>query len=390
MPGQLRVLFAIGSLAGGGAERQTLLYLRHLDRQRFAPQLYLTYRQGELLDQVPSDVSVSAFWDRHRFPRWNVPGRIHRWQARDLARVLAERDIDVLVSVTFLATLVACSAVPQRPTPWLAVEMADPRRDLATEVKRFRWLKRWHLTRAYRLADRAVAVSEGVREGLMAMYRPPADRLAVLPNFIDVDDVDRRAAEPAPDLDPDRFHLVTVGRLNPQKGHLDLLRAMTQLVHRRRLDRLHLHLLGQGPLEAKLRDFVVRHQLQNHVTFAGYVSNPLPYVKRCQLFCLPSLYEGLPLALLEAMACTVPVLATDCPSGPREVLADGRFGRLVPAADPEALADAIADAIAQPDTVRQIARSARQRVVECYSATAVIGRLEKLLIGCSDLQRRGN
>jgi glycosyltransferase involved in cell wall biosynthesis len=162
---------------------------------------------------------------------------------------------------------------------------------------------------------------------------------------------------------------------------------MTQLVHRRRLDCLHLHLLGQGPLEANLRDFVVGHQLQNHVTFAGYVNNPLPYVKRCQLFCLPSLYEGLPLALLEAMACSVPVLATDCPSGPREVLADGRFGRLVPAANPEALADAIADMIAQPNAARQIAQSARQRVVECYSSTAVIGRLEELLLGCSDSQR---
>jgi hypothetical protein len=111
MPGKLRVLFTIGSLAGGGAERQTLLYLRHLDRRRFEPLLYLTYRQGELLDQVPDDVPVLAFWDRHRFPRWNVPGRIHRWQVRDLARVLVEREIDVLVSVTFLATLVAGSAV---------------------------------------------------------------------------------------------------------------------------------------------------------------------------------------------------------------------------------------------------------------------------------------
>jgi hypothetical protein len=154
-----------------------------LDRRRFEPLLYLTYRQGELLDQVPDDVPVRAFWDRHRFPRWNVPGRIHRWQVRDLARVLVEREIDVLVSVTFLATLVAGSSVLQRPTPWLAVEMADPRRDLANEIKRFRWLKRLHLTRAYRRADRTVAVSEGVREGLTAMYGPPVERLGCPAQF---------------------------------------------------------------------------------------------------------------------------------------------------------------------------------------------------------------
>jgi glycosyltransferase involved in cell wall biosynthesis len=195
-----------------------------------------------------------------------------------------------------------------------------------------------------------------------------------------VDDVDRRAAQPAPVLDPGRFHLIAVGRLNPQKGHLDLLRAMNQLVHQRQQHHLHLHLLGQGPLEAELRQFVDRQQLRDHVTFAGYVSNPLPYVKGCQLFCLPSLYEGLPLALLEAMACAVPVLAADCPSGPREVLADGRFGRLVPAADPQALTDAIADTVDDPDAGQQLVRAARQRVVECYSTTAVIGQLEQLLL----------
>jgi glycosyltransferase involved in cell wall biosynthesis len=80
------------------------------------------------------------------------------------------------------------------------------------------------------------------------------------------------------------------------------------------------------------------------------------------------------------MACAVPVLAADCPSGPREVLADGRFGRLVPAADPQALADAIADATADPDAGQQLVRAARQHVVECYSTTAVIGQFEKMLL----------
>ena len=84
-----RILFTIGSMSGGGAERQTINYLRYLDRDRYEPFLHLHYRRGEYLANVPGDVPVSAFWDRHRPPRMPVPGRILCRQIRDLAQVLA-------------------------------------------------------------------------------------------------------------------------------------------------------------------------------------------------------------------------------------------------------------------------------------------------------------
>ena len=116
-----------------------------------------------------------------------------------------------------------------------------------------------------------------------------------------------------------------------------------------------------------------------HVAFAGHRANPFAYLRRCDLFCLPSLNEGMPGALLEAMACGVPVVAADCPSGPREVLTGGAFGRLVPVADPDALADAIEAVARDPATARATAAAARRHVEEEYSIPVGMARWERLL-----------
>ena len=376
----MRVLFAIGSMGGGGAERQALHYLRHLDRSRFQPSLYLHTREGELLDGIPEDVPVFAFWDRHSEPRFNLPGRIRGQQIRDLADVLEELQIDVLCAVTIQLALIAGRSVQRRPTPWLAVEMADPRLSFVDLAGRFRWLKRRLLRAGYGQAHRAIAVSEGVREGMIQWYRLPPNQVATLPNFIDVDQLDRLSAAPGPELDRQRFQLVSVGRLHPQKGHCFLLEALSDLVNQRGLQQLQLQLLGQGVLEKELREFVDRNKLQEHVKFNGFVDNPFAFMRQCQLFCFPSLYEGLPLALLEAMGCGVPVLAANCRSGPSEVLAGGRFGRLVPPADARALADAIEDTVQHYPRHLQVAAAARQRVEQHYSVTLGIRQLEDLLV----------
>jgi glycosyltransferase involved in cell wall biosynthesis len=384
MPDKKRVLFAIGSMAGGGAERQTINYLRHLDRTRYDSVLYLHYRQGELLDQVPRDVPVSAFWDRHSVPRISLPGRIRAAQIRDLANVLETERIDVLCSVTFLVSLVAAASARRRRIPWLAVEMADPRLDFDNETKRFRWLKRRLLIAAYRQANRCIGVSDGVCEGLVQRYCVPREKLATVRNFLDLDEVDRRAAEAGPELPSGKFHLAAVGRLSVQKGHIYLLRAIDTLVHSRGRPEICIHLIGQGQLESEFRAFVQHRKLVDHVRFHGFLANPLSVIARCQLFCLPSLYEGLPLALLEAMACRVPVLATDCPSGPREVLDDGRCGHLVPPQDPDALADAIEDSLTRYATWQQMTGPARQRIESDYTAATQLPKLQKLIDSASD------
>ena len=378
-PSRKRVLFVLGSLAGGGAERQTLAWLRHLDRARFEPLLYVISREGELAGECPDDVPIFAYDDRAGASRVYIPGGAYRRQVRDLQRVIHETRADRLVTVSVLMTLLA-SGLTSVPPRWFAVEMADPRRDVQEQFTRFRGIKKRMLRRAYRRA-RPVAVSEGVREGISEFYNLPIERTDVLRNVIDVTQVEAQAAEPGPELEPGCFHIVNVARLVVAKGHSYLLETMRRLVHDQGHAAIRLHLLGDGALRGELEAVVARHGLKSHVTFHGFHPNPPAFVAQCDLFCLSSIYEGLPLALLEAMACGTPVVATDCPSGPREVLADGLYGLLAPEKDARGLAETIEQVINDQSAARNRARAAREHVHENYSIAVAMREWERLLQG---------
>ncbi len=378
----LRVLFAIGEMAGGGSQRQLIGILQRLDRARFVPHLYLVSAGGELLPEVPPDVPVHVFTRHWRPPLLRFPGQAHWARIRDLARVIRERQIDVVYDRTYHMTLTAAGATRRAPAARVSVIVTDPKQDFETNNERFAGLKRLLLRRAYHSADRVVAVSEGVRQAAIGHYRLPPERIATLYNFFDIERIDRQMQEPLPPNEqkqPGRFEIVAAGRLYAQKGYADLLATIRELVHERGQGQIHLRILGSGPLEPELRDTIARHSLQRHVTLAGFRKNPLPYFRQADLFCLPSLYEGMPNALVEAMLCRVPVLASDCPSGPREILQAGRFGRLVPPSDWRALAGAIEEAIREPDAWRSLVQPARLHIEQEFSPEAGIDKLQTLL-----------
>ena len=169
------------------------------------------------------------------------------------------------------------------------------------------------------------------------------------------------------------------GRLHPQKGQQFLLEAVRILI-RERGRSLQLVSLGQGDQARELREFLALHKLEAHVTLPGFVSNPLPWYRHARLFVLPSLNEGMPNALIEAVACGTPALATDCPTGPSEILEGGRCGRLVPPGDAVALADAIADAMDHPEMWQARTSIARDRIRKMCELDEGLRRLEEILI----------
>jgi glycosyltransferase involved in cell wall biosynthesis len=228
-----------------------------------------------------------------------------------------------------------------------------------------------------------VAVSEGIRRAAIEYYGLMPDKVLTIYNFFDIERIDRLMTEPLPADEvasrADRFEIVAAGRLHPQKGFLYLLEAIRELVQQRGREQVHLRILGMGPQEAELRTFIAQHQLQSHVTLAGFRQNPLPYFRQANLFCLSSLYEGMPNSLVEAMLCRVSVLATDCPSGPREIFNGGRLGRLVPPADSRALANAIEDALLHPDEWHSRVPATRAHIEQTFSPDEGIRRVEELL-----------
>lgn len=141
--------------------------------------------------------------------------------------------------------------------------------------------------------------------------------------------------------------IITAGRLAPEKGFFDLILAVKELAQR---IEVRLAILGDGPLRADLEALIKKHGLTDCVRLLGFKDNPLKYFSRSKVFVLSSYVEGLPNVLVEGMACGCTPVATDCPTGPREVLQDGKYGYLVPMSDPVALALAIEKALANPMT----------------------------------------
>jgi glycosyltransferase involved in cell wall biosynthesis len=396
-------------MGGGGAERQVLEILKRLDRTRFEPHLYLANQQGELLTELPSDVPIHAYWDGNqesgsrKLLRWMKLTRLLRFL--HVAKILREQKIDVVYDRTYLATLDAAGGSFFRPTPRISCCVVDPAPELELYA---RWSKKvswWFARKAYGTASIVLANSDGLRNRFLEYFQLSPDHVQVFHNLItevrsnavtsEVDEKDRQAFLNEPNLQPDanqvdskpsnlaqgceqRFLMVTAGRLHPQKGHRILLQAVDELVHHRNRP-LKLIIFGKGESEASLRYYVQTQGLEPYVLIAGFVAEPRYWYKMADLFVLTSFFEGMPNALIEAAACGLPILSTDCPSGPSEILDQGRCGRLVPVGDVQAIADAIVDAMDHPREWVVRAELAKQRVEQLFDPVTGIARLEKLI-----------
>lgn len=165
--------------------------------------------------------------------------------------------------------------------------------------------------------------------------------------------------------------VVAAGRLAPWKGFADLIDAMAIVCAHRPVRLL---ILGDGPLRIELQQRISDRGLVHAVQLAGYVENPLKYFSRADIFALSSHVEGLPNVLVEAMMCGCTPVATDCPTGPREVLVDGRFGYLVKPRDPRSIADGILKSLDCRIPPEQLAEAVRP-----FEEDAVISRHFALL-----------
>ena len=202
------------------------------------------------------------------------------------------------------------------------------------------------------------------------------ERVHVVYNPVVTEEMERKSREPVdhPWIGGDGPPVIlAVGRLDAQKDFPTLLAAFARLLTRRPA---RLIVLGEGKKRPHLLSLARRLGVAEHVDFPGFADNPYAFMARASLFVLSSRREGLPTVLIEAMACGCPVVSTDCPYGPREILEDGRHGPLAPVGDAEALAAAMArtlDAPPRPEALRERA--------SFFNVARAINRYEELLLG---------
>ena len=375
---RIRVLFAICDLAAGGSQRQLLNLLERLDRSAFEAHLFLISPVGELRQAVPDDVTVHLV-DLPGSPRNPVRSafahRARAWALRDIVRT---QNIDVIYDRTHHMTLITGTACRKAPVPRASVIVADPRQ---RNPERLRWLKECMLRDAYHRADAVVTVSEGVRQAAIDCYGLPAQRVETIWNAFDVEAIERQSQEALPGnlaRRPDRFRVVAAGRLHREKGFDLLISAARELVADDGLRQLEVIIAGTGDEERSLKEQIQDGGLSEHVILCGYLPNPLPLFQSADLFCLPSRFEGMPNALVEAMCCGVPVVAADYPCGPRDILQD-EFGRLVPPENASALANAIREAVNGPPPGDEQLTQAREHIRAKFGIESGVAQVEALL-----------
>jgi glycosyltransferase involved in cell wall biosynthesis len=231
-----------------------------------------------------------------------------------------------------------------------------------------RWRRRRRLRRTYRGADLLIGNSEGVSRGLRAFLGRNAPPIETVYNPLDLEHC-RRQARQEPDHPWFRRRegplLVSVGRLARMKDQATMLRAFALLPTDARLV-----IFGEGRQRDQLLTLARELGVAERFDLPGHTDNPFSHVARADVFVLSSRFEGSPNALLESLAVGTPAISTDCPSGPREILADGRFGALVPVASPGALADAVLETLERPPTgallEEAVARFDHARAVHNY------------------------
>lgn len=359
-----RLALVAASMRMGGAERMTLNLAAEFARRGHRVDLVLIDRTGPLLERVPPNVRVVG-----------LGGARARQVIGALRTYLKRERPDALLSVAFqtnILTMLASLGLRPRPRIVLSVRNSYSA-TLAAGSRMTRTLFGWATRLLYPRADRVVGISHGCSDDVRRNAGLSADQVVTIYNPVLDEEFDRRAeapAEPADLGDGDGALIVTVGRLAPQKDHATLLRAFARLAARHEARLL---LIGEGPLRAELEALARALGLAGRVAFAGLRDNPYPAMREADLFVLSSAWEGFGNVLVEAMAVGTPVVATDCPDGPAEILEGGKWGRLVPPGDADALAAAMLDVL------RNGGVDARERARDFTVARAADLYLDQLL-----------
>lgn len=331
-----KVTLFVASMKGGGAERVIANLSQGFAQLHIPTEMLLVWKTGDYLRFIPPEVPVVSFEVRRL------------WQChKPLMRYFREARPDAMLSTLTRCNFHALLAkrFAKGPTRLIVREANTPSVEeqvLGTyERTVLRIMKRF-----YRYADGIVAVSKGVADDLAKFARLPRERISVVYNptlNADLYEMRDRAIE-HPWLQPGEPPVVLgVGRLAPQKGFDVLLKAFAKA---REQVQARLILLGEGPDRAALEQSAEQLGIRQEVDMPGFVQNPFAFMRRAGVFVLSSRFEGLPNTLIQAMGCECPVVSTNCPSGPEEVLDGGRYGALVPVDDTEAMAKAIVSVLA--------------------------------------------
>lgn len=350
MPDPTRIACFFSTSGHSGVDRAAQHLIPALARRGYAVDLLKVRRHGPHLDRLPAGVRVIDLGSRHTYGC--LPAIVRYLRRERPVVMLSDKD-------RVNRTALAARTLARVPTRLVFSSGTTISVDLATRGPLERWVQRHSMGRLYPFADQVIVTSAGVADDMAAYTGLARERIRVVPSPV----VPARlfdATLPRPDhpwfSQPDIPLIVSVGALCGRKDFATLLRAFARL---RAVRPARLMIIGKGGARARLLAQAAELGIAADVALPGYVDDPYAWMAHADLFAFSSRWEGLGFVLIEALAVGTPVVATDCPSGPSEILAQGEYGPLVAVDDDAALATAMLDTLDHPlpaDRLREAAR----------------------------------
>lgn len=366
-------------LARAGMERQLASFFEHYDTRQFEIGFVYFKRLYPKTQTSPLEKSlrrISYTWQIKPHTTQSL-----RYQSSQLTEIVKTWEPDAILAKEWFPACIAVRARQRLPSfvtrPRIVCLLEnDPTLSFTAQLasERLSTAKRLIYARYIRQCDVVIGVSRGVTRTAAQVFSLPKQKLCTIYNSVDMHVVQQQARlSPAhPWLTPTPHHvqpipvIVSSGRLSPEKDQATLIHALALLDARQPV---RLILLGEGTELHHLKTLAKKLHVSSHIDFHGYAANPFTVMAHADVFVMTSTSEGFPSVLLEAMACGVPVVYTDCPHGPNEIIQNGKNGFLVPVGDASAVADCVQKILKST--------SLRDRLIKAASKTVLDFSVEK-------------
>lgn len=369
-----KILFVIPNLGKGGAERVCANILYKLDRNKF-DLCCIFYDKNHVYD-IPEDVK-SYTLDLSGAQNFLKKIEMSLYRIIKISQIIKKENPELILS--FMNTVNLSTIISKVLSGSKAKIIISERNTPSIQQKAFLGFTTKLLMRIiYRKADTIIAVSNGVKKDLMKNFGIKEDKISVIHNPVDIDKIQKLSQEEITECEwfnEDIPIIINVASLTEKKGQKYLLKAFR--IIREKLN-CRLVILGEGPKENELKELAKNLGILSDVKFLGFQKNPFKFITKSAVFVLPSIFEGFPNVLIEAMACCVPVISTDCPSGPNEVIEDGINGFLVPVKDEKIMAKKIIHLIVD-DSLRKKFILNGLNTVQKFSVDKIIKLYQEVL-----------